>query len=117
MEAGGGIWMCGDASDEVWYEGDEELSVSADYVVKDFLEPGVSRIHGNGGGGERVVQAAYLYLPECGGVWQAGGPRCICAKPRKVSRSYRFAIQLIYRNWADSLLTPSFACCTQRSSV
>ena len=79
--------MCGDASDEVWYERIGKLSVSADYVVKDILEPVVSRIHGNGEGEERIAQVAYL--PECGGVWLPTLYLCTLGKPRNVSRSYR----------------------------
>ena len=48
VEAGGGVWVCGNAPDEVWYKRIVELSVAGDHVVEDFLEPGVPQIHGNG---------------------------------------------------------------------
>ena len=77
MEAGGGIWVRGDASDEVWYERIAEFSVAADDVVEDFLQPGISRIHGSGGDGERTIQTADRSsalidwsVAECGGVWR-----------------------------------------------
>ena len=76
MEAGGGIdvWMGGDASDEERNELIIEFSVAVDYVVEDFLEPGVSRIHGSGGDGKGLSQPLialiYWNLLECGGVWR-----------------------------------------------
>ena len=34
VEAGGGIWVCGDTMDEERYERNVELSAYADYVIK-----------------------------------------------------------------------------------
>ena len=60
VEAGGGIWVREDASDEGRYHMRGTLSCLSPLLIKDILEPVVSRIHGNDEGEERVAQAAYL---------------------------------------------------------
>ena len=79
MEAGGGIWVRGDASDEVWYKRIAEFSVAADDVVEDFLQPGISRIHGSGGDRRERPKPLTEAQRSLTGVWRSvaecGGPR------------------------------------------
>lgn len=49
VKAGGRIWVRRDALDEVRYKGIGKLFVTADDVVEDFLQPGISRIHESDG--------------------------------------------------------------------
>lgn len=87
METGGGIWMCGYASDEMWYEGVIELPFPADYVVEDFLEPRVPRIHARdtSEAGRRLPKLFIQSVAECGGVWRPMLCLYILGKPRELA--------------------------------
>ena len=79
VEAGGGIWVRGDASDEVWYERIAEFSVAADDVVEDFFSLGFLESMGVAGMGRERSKPLTEAQRSLTGVWRSvaecGGPR------------------------------------------